>query len=376
MVELVPAPDPTALLPPLLACLPASFASPRPPPVLLPLLSPILRQRLQLNTAGGARESWAALLCWDATKGERLKDKIEDAIFEPHPVSGEIEVGDTYDITYKRFDEETLRAQIPLADWPFTAMYLWCTGAEEGDSWKLAELLPFDEDLQKDPSWSRTVSEANESAKERLVDEALQAADQGTNGPTQRTLSVAPKDEDDYWAMYDNTPGRTPSRKESVAPRGGPSEEDYYSRYASVQPAMDNHDPDEKMEDDTEPRLNGNALHEMLSRNAQPRTKSNPPPYEGTSVTEHEVVDELDERVVEVTHPVPSSPSSRGSIAVARLEESAERLGASEIAIKQHVSSSMKSMYRLAKSAGITRSEFEDMINRELETLSLLDLDD
>lgn len=377
MVELVPPPDPLSLLPPLLACLPASFASPRPPPALLSLLSPILRQRLQINTSGASTDNWAGLLCWDPRKSSQLKDKIEEAVFEPHPVSGEIEVGDTHQITYKRFDEETLRAQIPLIDWPFTVLYLWCTETEQGDAWKLAELLPYDDQLRRDPSWSVSITEANESSTERLVDEALKEADEAAKASTQRNLSVPPADEDDYWAMYDNTPGRTPAPKEAAAPTmGGGSDDDYYARYGSVQPAMDNHDPDEQMEDEPEPRLNGHALQEMLARNAQPQPEtSQPPPYQGSLAVE--APDETtDERVVPVTHPVPSSPSSRGSDTVARLEEHAERFSASDIGIKQHISTSMKSMYRLARSAGITRDEFERIVTREMETLSLLDLDD
>lgn len=378
MVELVPPPDPLSLLPPLLACLPASFASPRPPPALLSLLSPILRQRLQINTSGTSTDNWAGLLCWDSRKSSQLKDKIEEAVFEPHPVSGEIEVGDTYQITYKRFDEETLRAQIPLVDWPFTALYLWTTEeTEQTDAWKLAELLPYDDQLRKDPSWSGSITEANESSTERLVDEALKEADEAAKGSAQRSLSVPATDEDDYWAMYDNTPGRTPAPKEAAAPSlGAPSEDDYYARYGSVQPAMDNHDPDEQMADESEPRLNGHALQEMLSQRSQPLPESSEPPlYRGSVPVE--VPDEtLDERVVPVTHPVPSSPSSRGSDTVARLEEHAERFSASDIGIKQHISTSMKSMYRLARSAGITRDEFERIVTREMETLSLLDLDE
>ncbi|KIX01534.1 uncharacterized protein Z518_09260 [Rhinocladiella mackenziei CBS 650.93] len=371
MVELVPPPDPHTLLPPLLACLPTSFASPRPPPALLPLLSPILRQRLHLNTSGASRENWAPLLCWDAGKGEILKDKIESAVFEPHPASGEIEVGDIRQLSYKRFDEETLRAQIPLADWPFTALYLWCTGSEEGDAWKLAELLPFDPDLQGDPSWSASIAEANESSQERLVNEALQEADRAANALPHRNLSVPQADEDDYWAMYDKTPGRTPARNASAEPHhNGTSEDHYYARYESVQPVMDNHDPDEVMEGTEGSTLNGHALQHLLSRHSDLHMDRSPPPYQG-SLDAHP-----EEKEVEVTHPVPSSPSSKGSDAVARLEERAERYGASEIGIRQHISASLKSMYRLAKSAGMDREEFERIVQRELETLSILDKDD
>lgn len=372
MVELIPPPDPHTLLPPILACLPTSFASPRPPPALLALLSPILRQRLDLHTSGGSRDNWSALLCWDANKGEVLKDKIEEAVFEPHPSSGEIEVGDTEPITYKRFDEETLRAQISLSDWPFTAIYVWCTGGDEGNAWRLAELLPADEGVQNDATWSASIYDANESSKERLVNEALKEADEAANARSQRNLSVPPGDEEDYWAMYDKTPGReTPARNSSVhAPHNGSADDDYYARYGTVQPAMDGHDPDEETEDPGQSTLNGNALHQLISQTSKPHTDRSPPPYQGS-------FDEpMEEKEVEVNHPVPSSPSSKGSDTVARLEQHAERYGASEIGIRQHISTSLKSMYRLARSAGMDREEFERIVQRELETLSIFDQHD
>jgi len=371
MVELVPPPDPHSLLPPLLAFLPTSFASPRPPPALLPLLSPILRQRLDLHTAASSTDSWASLLCWDAREGQVLKDKIEEAVFEPHPVSGEIEVGDHEQIKYKRFDEETLRAQIPLIDWPFTALYLWCTGSEEGSAWRLAELLPPDADLQSDPSWSTSIADANESAKERLVTEALQEADRA-NARWRGNLSAPQADEDDYWAMYDKSEGRTPARKASVDPHAtGPSEDEYYARYGSVQPTMDAHDPDEEMEMAGASTLNGHSLQHLLSGgHSDPSTDRDPPSYQKS------FEDHAEEENVEVNHPAPSSPSSTGSDTVARLEEHAERYGASEVGIRQHISTSLKSMYRLAKSAGMDRDEFERIVQRELETLSIFDRHD
>jgi len=368
MVDLIPAPDPHSLLPPLLACLPTSFASPRPPPALLDLLSPVLRQRLDVHTSTASHDNWANLLCWDAGKGEVLKGEIEGAVFEPHPSSGEIEVGDTEQITYKRFDEETLRAQIPLIDWPFTALYLWCTGSDEGSAWKLAELLPFDRDLLKDASWSSSIAEANESSKERLVNEALEEADRA-HARAQRNLSV-PAEEEDYWAMYDNSASRTPARKASVDPNThGPSDDDYYARYGSVQPAMDNHDPDEEMEGPGESTLSGNVLQQLISPNTHSQTDRDPPPYQGS------FDDGTEEKEVEVNHPAPASPSSRGSDMVARLEQSAERYGASEIGIRQHISTTLKSMYRLARSAGMDREEFERIVQRELESLSIFDRD-
>lgn len=85
---------------------------------------------------------------------------------------------------------------------------------------------------------------------------------------------------------------------------------------------------------------------------------------------------DTDEKDVEVRQPVPTSPSSRGgSDTIARLEDTAERYNASDIGIRQHIGTTMKSLYRLAKSTGMDREEFERLVNRELETLSIFDRD-
>ncbi|KIV95561.1 hypothetical protein PV10_03198 [Exophiala mesophila] len=375
MVELIPPPDPLSLLPPLLACLPTSFASPRPPPALLPLLSPILRQRLNLNTSGASRDNWSPLLTWDVEKGDALKDTIENTVFEPHPASGEIEVGEVAPITYKRFDEETLKAQVSLQDWPFTVLYLWCTGGEDGNGWRVSELFPFSHELQSDSTWSRSISEANESSRARLVDEAIRDADRASAAQTaaRRNLGVQQTtDEDDYWAMYDKSEGRTPARQGSIEPTGqtAASEDDYYNRYGSVQPAVDAHDPDEDVQGATESSLNGNALESFLSRQLETQGGLHGAAYP-SGLDRHDPED-----YVQVNQPIPSSPSSRGSDTIARLEEHAERLGASDIGIRQHIGSTVKSMYRLAKSAGMERDEFERLVQRELETLSIYDRND
>jgi hypothetical protein len=352
MVDIIPTPDPHVLLPPLLASLPTSFASARPPPEFLTLLSPILRQRLQIHTTtpSSNHDNWLRLLCWDSAKAEELKDQVENANFEPHPSSGEIEVGDIEALKYKRFDLETLKAQIALSDWNLTAIYLWCAADEGGAGWKLAELLPLDTDLTKDSTWSSSIEAAN-----KMLNQSLGRV---TN-PLERRVSVQ-GNEDDYWAMYDATPGRTPQRQGSVnPPTTNATEDDYYAQYGDVQPAMDNYDPDEAHEDsapagtDRDPQqhpLSQSRLQEQDSRTLQV------------------------ENGVPVSHPVPSSPSSRaGSDTVARLESSAERHAASEIGIRQHISTTVKSMYRLAKSAGMTKDEFDEMVQRELDTLSILD---
>jgi hypothetical protein len=44
--------------------------------------------------------------------------------------------------------------------------------------------------------------------------------------------------------------------------------------------------------------------------------------------------------------------------------------------IKMHISTDIKSLFRLAKSSGMDRAEFEDIIRRELDVLSLLEQDE
>lgn len=363
--------DPFTLIPPLLACLPTSFASSKPPPALLQLLSPILRQRVHLHCSDTSdpHESWIRLLCWDGAKVERLKDVVESANFEPHPVSGELEVGDVDAVMYKRFDHETIKSHIPLSDWDLSALYLWCTGNEDGDGWRLTELLPIDSDVSKDSSWFPSLQQAEEAARQRIASQAAQAATLSSS----RMLSVSGGDDDDYWAMYDNAPSDTPARKPSVNPAGTyQTEDDYYARYGNVQPALDSHDPDEENPESIESGLNGNALQQMLSKHSQQ-------PRERTYSSHNADIDQPrdDERIIPVRQPTPSSPRSRaGSDMVEKLENQAEKYAASEIGIRHHIGYSIKSMYRLAKSTGISRQDFEDMIQRELDTLSILDRDD
>lgn len=377
MVELIPPPEPHNLLPPLLACLPTAFASLRPPPALLSLVSPILQQRLSLisSTSSSSTDNWLRLLCWDSEKAETLKETVENGTFEPHPSSGEIEVGDVGAVKFKRLDQETLRAQIPLPDWNMTALYLWCSGGDSGNAWKLAELLPYDGDIVLDDSWSMSITEANSSSHDRIMSEALRDAE-----VADRKLPVGGGNDDDYWAMYDRTPSRTPAVKRSPAPdatrptfRSRNGSEDYYAQYGDVQPAMDNHDPSEEMEELGNSSLNGNALETTLSQRSEHLPEPESHAYQAMEV-ERSFDD--DDAVI-VNQPQPTSPGSvTASDTIGRLEETAERQAASEIGIRQHVSTSMKSMFRLAKSAGMDREEFERMVHRELEMLSMLDSED
>ena len=372
MVDLIPPPDPHRLLPPVLACLPTAFASYRPPPALLPLVSPILRQRLQLlsSTSASSSDNWLRFLCWDEEKVDQLKEVVENGTYEPHPSSGEIEIGDVGTMKYKRFDQETLRAQIVLSEWSLTALYLWCGEDEGASGWRLAELLPYDFDLERDSTWSRSITEANETSRGRIVSEAIrdaEAADQTT---------ARQDDDDDYWAQYDKTPGRTPARWESSALNGnasgqrvGHSEADYYAQYREVQPAMDGHDPSEESNEVGNSSLHGDILESIMNRRSQDMEDDDPIIRERSNVR----TGTMDVADAPLSQPQPSPPFSAGANAVTHLEALTDRQSASEVGIRQHMSTTMKSLYRLASSAGIGRDEFNRIVQRELETNSTLD---
>ncbi|KAN0069739.1 hypothetical protein V8E54_012045 [Elaphomyces granulatus] len=354
-IEYVPPPDPQTLLPPLLACLPAGLVSTRPPPALLPLLSPILRQRVNIFTApspSSTPESWLRLLCWGAEKADGVLTLVEGITFELHPVSGEIELPDEITVAYKRVDEETLRAQIQLPEYGLNVLYEWCVNDPDGGTgWRVAELLSRDQTARDEGPWSTSVKEAN-----------------GRAGSGLDHLN-SDSDDDDYWAQYGaqydtaptarSTPG---SRTMVSAQRPMVSDDSYLARYADVQPAMDHEDPSERTPDIGESSLQGNALAELIQQHFE-RPQSNGDPSAASS----EALAAL------ISHPRPSSASSSGSDTVAKLEQEAETQSASEIGVKQHIGASVKSLYRLAKATGMTHDEFRTLIRTELALLSLAD---
>ncbi|KAE8148687.1 hypothetical protein BDV25DRAFT_157814 [Aspergillus avenaceus] len=372
MVELITPPEPRTLLPPLLACLPTAFVSPQPPPALLPLLSPVLRQRVKIlsSVSTSASESWSRLLCWDAGKADHLHSLIDETEFEPHPVSGEIELPDEIPVRYKRVDDETLQSRVLLPDYRLKVVYLWCPNDQEGGGpgWRVAELLPQEGNEDSDGVWSISIGEANAHAKEQLMEDALRAAEKDEQAA--KTKEEEDDDDDDYWAQYDATPGRTPSVKtpapnpQSSLQHQDTSEASYFSRYAEVQPAMDSHDPEEEQSELGPSSLSGDLLANLLKAQPGGEDPSHAPLSNGA-----------ERNNTALNHPRPSSISSASSEAVAKLELEAENQSACEVGVKQHISSNIKSLFRLAKATGISRAEFQTLVKTELELLNVSDYD-
>lgn len=304
----------------------------------------------------------------------------ESDAFELHPVSGEIDFGDVEDVMYRRLDEETLQARIIVPDLGILVVYLWCEGDQEGggSGWRVSEVRPVEGGTDSTTNtWLPNIGHADEKYKSNMMDDALlegedHSVSQGSNNGF-LTAERSTEDDDDYWAQYDNTPGRTPSAKSpAFAPNHTPtleangrarstSEADYYARYAQVQPEMDNDDPSEDRQAFGESTLKGNAV---TSATHQPSQQSRLPNGSSSEAIH-----------VGISQPSASSPRTRSST-ISKLEETAESQSMTESAVTHHISTSIKSLFRLARSSGIEQAEFDRMIRTELDTLSMMDGDE
>ena len=311
----------------------------------------------------------------------------ESDAFELHPVSGEIDFGDVEEIRYRRLDEETLQARVGLTDLQITIIYLWCDGDQEvsGSGWRVSEVRPLESDSNNAvKSWSSTVFEADGKARDTMMDDALRQGEDNslatgdaheTDNGTRAAEQTQGDNDDDYWASYDKTPGVTPAPK-SPGPstvlnaRTKPtSEAEYFGRYAQVQPEMDNDDPSEDRTTFGESTLNGDTI----TSTTQTAARLDEPQMRGSIALPNGSGNEITDGGIH--QPSASAPRSRSST-VSKLEESAETQSLAESAIMHHVSTSIKSLYRLCRSSGIERSEFDRMIRNEMDTLSMIDEED
>lgn len=390
MASKVSPPDTQALLHPLLACLPTAFVSPRPPPALLPLLSPILRQRVHhLSATSGPSDTWLSLLSWDRENSAKLPAIVENMHLEPHPVSGEIELEDVGEARYRRVDEETLQARIEAPELGLGFVYVWCASDEGGGSpgWRLAELRALEGSGDESTRWFATIYEAEENS-----DAVARRKAPAINGRNASYASTGSND-DDYWNAYDRSPGRTPQKSSPAPPslssvqQPSQQELEYFARYMSeVQPAMDPHDPDEEGINPQESTLHGNTISNTQggARRAFEPTETDESRlgtngYDSSMPAVAASIEAAQPSVANATRAQIETPRPTSSASLdgfARLERKASIASQAEVAIKQHISTDMKSLFRLSQAAGIERAEFERIIKTELECLSLMDLDE
>ncbi|KAK8049764.1 hypothetical protein PG994_011494 [Apiospora phragmitis] len=380
----IKSPDLREVVGPVLLSLPPAAIATQVAENVLPLLTPILRQRVQLLSPAST-EPWIRLLCYDPAKAARLAEIAKSDRLEAHPVSGEVEVDWDYDAEtqYRRLDEETLQALVALRNMELTFRLVYCSGDPTSQGWKVGEVGVTDT-----PSTSASFNGVSSIAEaDRQFKESHTKKDTLASQAPRPSLHVAVDDirhdedeDDDYWARYDATPARTPATKRSPpmsmqgAQTSGPAtdEDDYYAQYDSVQPAMDNHDPNEEanLQELTPPpntlprpipqRRNGCGDEETeLNETNGAWTLAEPPksPSLGSRATDDP----------NLMHPRPESSASSNA-SVEKLEAAAENFG-----VQQHISRSVKSLYMLGRASGIEREDFERIVKRELELLKLME---
>lgn len=385
-------------LSPILAAIPPAAASPHPAEGVLPFLSPILRQRVNILSSSST-DPWLRLLCYDVSKSAQLTSIAASGALEPHPVSGEVEVDWDYDAEtrYRRVDNETLQALVVLSEIGLAFQLVYCINDAEGggDGWRVGELTPAD----KSSPFSKfggmsSIAEAERQFKDKSAGPPSSSS-LAVSAPAVSADAMDEDDDDGYWAQYDATPAnRTPADNRSPAPgaasNGGASapysngaslrrdndDDDYYAQYDDVQPAMDNYDPDEApaVAEISPPLGFGLPASSSSTSNilapapipvsaAAVAAAASPPSDASYLAT-----------AAALAHPRPeSSASSNGSQTVARLEATAGMKEQSEFGVKQHVSRSIRSLFLLSRASGIDREEFSRLVQREMDLLSLSD---
>lgn len=378
MVNFINPPVLSDLLPTFLAHVPTAFISPQPPPSLFPLLSPILRQRIRLlaparSSNSTAEETWLALLTWSAIAGPKLSAHLADQDFTPHPSSGELEVGETNLKGFQRQDRETIRTCVELLELGVEMIYVWIGNDPEyeDDGWKIQDArLPEDREEQ---NWYTSVGEADHAFYDQASSYTAPPIQSSTFACAPQQIAVAEEgedDDDDYWNMYDRTPARTPmvAEKQDV-----PSDDSYYARYGDVQPVLEPEPISTSLNAINNP-LNTQPSYSPVSTQTANTASTTPPTALSPTFASHK-----DDYTI-VTHaPRPRSVASSSSSAresIARLEENAGRQMQSEVGVKQHISTTIKSLYRLSQVAGIQKEEFERMLQTEIAVLAMMDKDD
>jgi hypothetical protein len=293
---------------------------------------------------------------------------------------------------FRRLDSETLQALVALGELGIAFQLVYCVNDAEGggDGWRVGEVTV----TEKPSPFSQfggvgSIAEADRQFKEKkqAAAPAVKASSAAGNCEPSIAMDHEDDDEDDgYWDRYDATPARTPAHNRSPAPpsaaNGGAAppaasfqtdDDDYFAQYDDVQPAMDNHDPDEAAQQaQLDPPPRGLGIGSTNNNNATTEAQQQIPSAEHrgswVAVTEGDVSNST------IAHPRPeSSASSNGSRTVAKLEATAGMQEQTEFGVKQHVSRSIRSLFQLSKSMGMEREEFEQLVKTELELLGLVE---
>ncbi len=288
------------------------------------------------------------------------------------------------EVKYVRLDEETLMVRIKLRQLDVEVRGTWCINDAEGggDGWRISEVGTIGDQLRGDVE-GKTWMDDVEDAERQFHSTSIQ------NGTSKQSEEVDEDDDADYWAQYDNEASTTPAPAAQPSPapppfgmgntNGGTEEDNYYARYGSVQPAMDGHDPDEQVPE-IESKL---GTHHIDTYNAPPiqphlykppaqpvqptQPSSNfpiaqPKPRSGSQSS---TASRLEEQVEQTETLHKEETSSTAVSSRSSSQPAVERETQNEKAIRDHISATMKSMYRLARATGVDRESFMELVERE-----------
>ena len=304
----------------------------------------MLRKRVEFlsPTSPSPSDPWLPLLSWKAEKGKRLLELVTNSdAFEPHPSSGEIETGTIEPVVYRVADYENFVGKVTLPDLGLEIMYMWRDGEEEEEErdWRIAEVLPITNDMASAQwVWYPSVKEAEQAPYAGMTVESLR---QDNDRESQSGTPRQPRDTDDsYWDLYDKTPGSDPSTAQGQTKRAdNTSEAEYFDRYAHVQPEMDDENPSQNEQDIQQETSNGTVSTTFEQYYGQPES---PMPGEYPSI-------------------------------IPRLERAADTQSVTMTAVRQHVSASLKGLFRLCRGTGMDMAEFKELVGVEMQALSIFD---
>ena len=281
-------------------------------------------------------------------------------------------MGETNWKGFQRLDEETVKACVELPERGLEVIYVWIANDPDGedDGWRIMDVhLSLDSEKAE---WYPSVGEAEEAFRSK---HSKPSPPDNTTLPSSVHEFLKPdscEDGDDdggYWDLYDRTPARTPVVPQKVEPL---SEDDYYSMYANTQPALEPEvHPDVSPHSEKSRVLTPLAIQNFASL-SPPTTSSTPltPISFSFPINKSDVPGPvaITPRPVSAGSP---SPPKKGSVEV--LEDAADTSTQAEVGVKQHISTSIKNLYRLSKTVGIGRDEFERLLHTEIAFLEMMD---
>ena len=397
----IPDPQVDNLLPLLLAHIPIAFSSTKAPPSLLPLLAPILRSRVTLlagysddrfsTELASPSDSWLSLLSW-SSNGAGLCQSLAQQDFSPHP-SGEFEIGEYEFKGVRRFDSETVKAGVVLLEREIEVLYVWVSAKEDkedGEGWKVVDVRIAKECETVDEKWYPTVTAAEEGFREEAQQQQHHSVKEthhfltlpslGRKSDNQENQENQEED-DSYWDLYDRSPARTPAAYQNQGQP--PTEEEYFAQYSTASPALDPSGnpassknlpeyPTTTAQPPPLPQPQPQPQSLIHSSTFKPYTVPISPPHSSSSNPVSPTSETPPSPAQLTTHsPRATSPSMQSSVSV--LENSAAAQLRAEVSVKQHISTTIKSLFRLARVSGIARKEFERIVKTELEILEMVE---